>query len=428
MKNLQLALTSILLALVIALTIRLWPLVNESAQTASPASDQLALTAKIPASESIKKNLDSIQNSVTSEAAISDSIKADLDAIKDQLSKEENWPQSIAEVTQLHDKLATALNQLPPRTQEELLPSLVPVRWTIQALWILLNPPAEGTDSMSLSTYADELELLVSNRPMASPENLESRLIKRRNEVRELVVTNERVNVIKEAQVALGGKGDIDQAIRRINGYEDKEARSLLFQMTFKRDFQGISEDFQAQEKLVDPVLRDFAVTRLSQGILDLRLRASFSNEDVPKNLSDGLVAIEKKVNQQQETALKTRQNEYSKSRRDYQVWALNEIRKIPLLTALDTEEKAKIGPIDRRNPMSTAYQNADITAKKKLRDSMIEHMSSIDTTLLDEAVATWYRKVFQQRFDQLEGNDQFAVITGFSTKLKATLPSPAKR
>jgi len=304
----------------------------------------------------------------------------------------------------------------------------VPLRWTIQALWLLFSSPPEGTDVLGLATYADELESLASNRPNASSENLESRLVKRLKEIREQVAIRDRAAAIKEAQDASAGKGDIAQAIRRVSGYEDKEAKGLLLQLVFMRDLQALSDDLQIQGKIGDPSLREFALARLNQGVLDLRLRASIATAEVPKPLLEKLAAVEKLFNAQQDAIFKSRQEEFANKRRDYQVWALSEIKKVPLFADLEAAEKAKIGPIDKRNPLSKAYQSAERTAKAALRDSLILNMASIDTTILDEAVATWYRKVFRQRFDDLGEADQFAVVTGFSTKLKATSPPTTKQ
>lgn len=219
MKHLQTAITSILLVIVTLLTVRLWPLANEPVRASCLPGEPPTSVNIGSAPDSIKKSLASIQQSVAGEEPIPESIKANLGAIEEKLTKEDNWPQSAGDVKLLHDQLATALNQLPPRTQEELLPSLVPLRWTIQALWLLFSSPPEGTDVLGLATYADELESLASNRPNASSENLESRLVKRLKEIREQVAIRDRAAAIKEAQDASAGKGDIAQAIRRVSGY-----------------------------------------------------------------------------------------------------------------------------------------------------------------------------------------------------------------
>lgn len=428
MKHLNTAISTILLVIVTLLAVRLWPLANEPVKASYIRGEPPTSVTIGSAPDSIKKNLVSIQQSVAGAEPIPESIKANLVAIEEKLTKEENWPQSAGDVKMLHDQLATALNQLPPRTQEGLLPSLVPLRWTIQALWLLFSSPPEGTDLLGLATYADELESLASNRPNASSENLESRLVKRLKEIREQVAIRDRASAIKEAQDASAGKGDISQAIRRVSGYEDKEAKSLLLQLVFIRDLQALSDDLQIQGNLGDASLREFALARLNQGVLDLRLRASIATAAVPKPLLEKLAALEKLFNAQQDTIFKSRQEEFANKRRDYQIWALREIKKVPLFADFKAAEKAKIGPVDQRNPLSNAYKSAEQTAKAALRDSLILNMASIETTLLDEAVATWYRKVFQQRFNELGEADQFAVITGFSTKLKATSPPTTKQ
>jgi hypothetical protein len=429
MKHLQLSITSLLLVIVIVLAIRLWPLADESSKSNCPPTGLppvVSVAPQIP--ESIRENIDTIQKSVANAPPVPESIKASLIAIEEKITKEDNWPNLAEDVKTLHDQLASALNQLPPRTQEELLPSLVPLRWSIQALWLLFSPPPVGSDSIRLSSYADEIESLASNRPNASSENLETRLMKRLKEIREQVGIRDRAVAIKEAQDASAGNGDIAQAIRRVSGYEDKEAKGLLLQLVFMRDLQALSDDLQIQGKLGDLSLREFALARLNQGVLDLRLRASIATAEVPKPLLEKLAALEKLFNAQQDAIFKSRQEEFANKRRDYQIWALNEIKEVPLFADLKASEKAKIGPVDKNNPFSKAYKSAEQIAKTTLRESLILHMAPIETSLLDEAVATWYRKVFQQRFNELDEADQFTVITAFSTKLKATSAPTTKQ
>jgi NurA-like 5'-3' nuclease len=152
---------------------------------------------------------------------------------------------------------------------------------------------------------------------------------------------------------------------------------------------------------------------------MDLRLRAKSANladaalnarlDELEKTVAADIVDANKKL----------LARDAEKSMR-YQVWALNQIKQVRTYSAIKEFEIKKIASaVDRNNPMSAAITQAKKTAGETLRKEMIERLAPIDQRVLDEAVSQWFRKVYQQRFADLDETEQLAVVTGFATTVK---------
>ena len=69
---------------------------------------------------------------------------------------------------------------------------------------------------------------------------------------------------------------------------------------------------------------------------------------------------------------------------RDYQRWALEQIRSVPTLDKLESGRVAKIASaIDRNNPLSQAREDANAGARDELVKLLIQHLSIVDLRLL---------------------------------------------
>ena len=108
---------------------------------------------------------------------------------------------------------------------------------------------------------------------------------------------------------------------------------------------------------------------------------------------------------------------------RDYQRWALEQIRSVPALDKLESGRVAKIASaIDRNNPLSQARDDANNGARDELVKLLIEHLPIVDLRLLDTAVSEWYSKVFTDQFGKLDEARQIRVVEGFANSIKHPL------
>jgi hypothetical protein len=189
-----------------------------------------------------------------------------------------------------------------------------------------------------------------------------------------------------------------------------------------RRDLDTVLVDLEQIEKLNDPVLKEYGLAKLHQSVMDLRLRVATNLPKLgsPDKATEQLSTIEKSILSGREKIVKIRRVEATKRAREYQIWALKEIKSVQPFKSLKDAEIAKIASIvDRNNPMSTAHKSAVERAMTELDKLMISRMAPINQVMLDEAVATWYRKVFQECFDNLDEAHKLRVITAFASSEK---------
>jgi hypothetical protein len=404
MNRLMIGLQAVLLLAVLVLLVRTWP--SHSQPYIPPQT-----TVAVPGSEV--------------EPHLPEMVVAAFAEVERTLSGPSTWPTKRDDIEKLQEKLKSAVNALSPRDQEFLLPRLVPRRWEIQALWLLAkeNDPAD-TDIKGAKSLADEVDLLNTAAPLESSDDLRQQLKRKEQELRVKVAVGERSLAVEQARAALSGKGgdEVDGALRQINGFDDEESRRLGYQLGLRRDMDAVLADLDQLEKLTDPLLKEYGLAKLNQTVMDLRLRVAMNVPTLgsPDRAAERLSTIEKSIAHGYEKIVKIRRAEATKRARDYQIWALTQIKSVQTFKVLKDVEIAKIGSlIDRNIPMSNAHESAVERAMTELDRLMVSRLAPINQGVLDEAVATWYRKVFQERFDSLNDAHKLSVVTGFASAEK---------
>lgn len=242
----------------------------------------------------------------------------------------------------------------------------------------------------------------------------------------------ERTAVFEKARRAIEGKENVEAAARLLGAYEDKEAKELSAKLGNIILVRSVSNDLDSAEKELgkyeasqDAAFKEYAIGRTYQTIMDFRLRmvaSGLTDLEFPKKLG----ALEKRITNKMEAISKERQARDSKKLADYQTayqkWALQQIKSVRSYDTLKKIELGKVITIHRHNPTTNAYKNAEQTAANTARYELIEYMSPINQGLLDEAVALWFRKVYQLRFELLDEGRQFEVMTGFAIATKKGL------
>ncbi|MBU1691617.1 MAG: hypothetical protein KKD65_12900 [Gammaproteobacteria bacterium] len=348
-------------------------------------------------------------------------IKAEIDAIEQQLADQSKWPKMAADVQKLNEQLAKLVNELSPSEQEELLPRLVPRRWEIDALWILANKPTAPLEN--LLNYAKSAEFHLSKKPFDSSNELGERLLGRIKEVQDNIATLDRASALDKVKRAIDGQGDIDEAARILSRYDDKDLAAKLNEIIQARgisnDIDSAGKEMGKYEKISDGALKEYAIVRLNQALMDIRLRmisTGLTDEKITRKLGK----LEKTVTDNLTQASNARQSRDAEKMRKYQVWALGNIQKVGLGEIEKPEKQKNLSMSDRvKAQFPQARKSAKKDANVALRDAMILHMAPINQGILDEAVAQLFRKVYQKRFDELDEVEQLEVIKRFSTTIK---------
>jgi hypothetical protein len=353
-------------------------------------------------------------------------VDVQIKAIQDRLTSESRAPTSQAAIEQLRTDLASVGGKLPPWAQEELLPRLVPMRWDIEALWLLASQPSDGLDQ--LSAYALTIDSLLSSKPIGSSDEIERRLTTRAQETEDTITKAERDNAVHQAERAIDDQKDIETAARLVSVYDDPKAKEITAKLnhiilarSIGDALRGVQDDFRKYQSIQDATLKEYALVRLSDATMDLQLRM-LSAAPIDPQLEKTVTTLRNTV---AAGVASTRQSRQSLLQA-YQVWALKRIKQLPLYEEIEATEMAKIAnQLDRNNPFSQANLGAKQKAQQILQTDMVRLLAPIDQGLLDLAVSDWFRKVYQQRFETLTDDAaKLAVVTGFSMTPKTSVES----
>ena len=371
-------------------------------------------------------------------------IEDEIVKVEEQLKNESTWPKATQGIQQLNDSLAKVVNKLPPWAQEEMLPRLLPRRWetealwilaskpSTEALWILANKPSTDADRLptyadSLSTYVSSIESHLSNKPTDSSDEIEKSLKEMMQITKEEIPKAERSAAIKAADLAIKSKKDVEVAARQLVVYDDKEAKSLLkdlndilLEQSFTQEIGYLEKYEELTKKLTDVPLREYAIVKIHQAVMDLRLRRNSSGiKGSP--LDEKINSLGIKVENNIKEAGGARQLRDAEKLKQYQVWALNEIKKVrPFKTIEDIEINKIPDMVDRNISVSGARTTANGRARRVLIDELVAHMAPINQAILEPAVSQWFGKVYQKQFSELSNEtDQLEVVTRFATAIK---------
>lgn len=351
-----------------------------------------------------------------------DGIEEEIRTVESRLNDEQKWPSTPGDVAVLSASLASIVNKLPPWAQEELLPRLVPRRWEIETLFFLAEPVGGSIEARFQSLRRMEGHL--SKAMDTVSEKLLKRLSEKAVKVEREIAESERSSALAAAHKAIAEKQSVEPALRGLAPYDDKEAHALIGQLNaalaieyFGKDVDKLASEIDRGSKLVDPVLQELLFARLRNEIVDLRLRAALNGllDSVPTKKLDSIEKVVVETNDKLTAARVAREKE---NIRQYQVWALGEIKKVRSFGELKAQEGKEISSaIDRVNPLSAANKEAIARARQGLKDDLLRLMAPINPSLLDDGAHYWYKKRLEKFMielgdEQLQAEVVYAIAT----------------
>jgi len=347
-----------------------------------------------------------------------------LARLESKLAETDTLVASKDETAALARAFTALIDSLPPWIQAELLPRIVPVRWQLDALQLMQRELPENAEV--LHDLAGDLVTHAANRPQASPEKLVERLQTRAEIVTAEATKLERQSAIERAEKALSGEGDPSVSLMELETLTDapeaEELQQKLRIAVLRRQADRIESDAALLPRLADPELRARLAAAIHSTIQDLRITASALNVESPE-LTERLSRLTSHAQDQIQAYQADTARKNAARLRDYQRWALEQIRSVPTLDKLESGRVAKIASaIDRNNPLSQAREDANAGARDELVKLLIQHLSIVDLRLLDSAVGEWYSKVFSDRLGKLDEARQIRVVDGFANSIKRPL------
>lgn len=363
--------------------------------------------------------------------ALPPAIDTEIKNIEQQLGDPDKWPKDAESVRSLNERFVTAVDQLPPWAVDELGPRLLPRRWDIDALW--LAKEATPFDVASLSDVAGTVAAHLESKPQGVSEKIHKELLKRKDQIDKA----ERSAAIKSVRQVLGNNEakarDLEKAAEYLSKYadpSDKEVGELNRQLgaiVLKRSlidaFEALQKEFESNEKIPDTQLKEYALVQFNQGLMALRLRVHSAGLADDPDVKPKLVGLDQKVTLALAAARNLALLRQAEKLKGYQVWALRQIKAVRTLEDLRPSEIAKISSvIDKNLPSSAARKAAEGRAQDVLINDMVKLMAPINQSLLDEAVAQWFRKVYAKRFEELDELWKIALVERFATANKRPL------
>lgn len=350
-------------------------------------------------------------------------VENKIAVLEGQLADKSRWPEDPREVQK---QMTDLIDKLPSWAQEELLPRLLPRMWELDAVEILTFSTGVIESDMLMTAKAENL---LTQKPLTASDDIAQELDAWQNNIERKISEAEKKASLAIAKESLVKGGDIEAAAQALSLYQDPEAQALLEKLNAEIIKKGLSSRISAIQieltKLseVDAEVKEYAYNRAFQELLDIKSRVVLAGLSSDVKLQQQLEKFQNDLQQKVPEIMKEKQKKYAGKVREYQQWALNQIKNVRQYDVVFNIEKEKIpSDLDRINPLSRESKGASLRASSLLRDEIILLLAPINQSLLDEAVNQLFRKVYQSRFDKLNENDQFEVTKGFALTDKRPL------
>jgi hypothetical protein len=392
--------------------------------------------------------------------------RAKLDDLESALADPERWPKSVQDAQRLHEDTKQFVKTIPPWADEELLPRLVPVRWGVEALWLLQingDPKPEQLDAVE-----DTLQSCHERRPDNADPAIVNRLKERTAAVQQQAAQLRRGETIRKAQQALETKGDLAAALTGVADLpadEDvmllrSQLRSALLEKRSEEQLGMLRATLSRAKALGEARLQQAGVARVHDAAVGLILDLEVEQPRPVRALGQARQLVRDcELDLQKQAA--AQQDELARKVRAYQTWALEQIRlcereyqydlalrwAVSELTAFKnpTEERAEVAngwnrrlkdivgerlEVQLPGQTLTLDQQREIHSKAKalvsgwqknidqeiayfwVREGVVQRLLPINTALLEPPVAQLYQKVFAASWEKLKdhADDQYQV------------------
>lgn len=332
------------------------------------------------------------------------------------------WPTHPDEVAELHQRVDREFRELPPWVQEALLPRVTLIDGALSTLWLMAQPePEQVVEAVALLQPLRELSAREPTGPAsdALAGAAAEYIAKLEARIPELAK--------RELDAALANGGDVLEALALIEYLDEEAARNahpsverLVNLDTLDQALDALASRLQMLDRLEDEQLAERIAASLRDHHASLQLEALALQP--PDATADARLAS---LKQGLDYFGHRAEARAAASVANYQQWALTQIGSLKPLAAIERTHINKIpSALDRRNRYASANVNARAAAMEHAAAQLAKQLASIDTRLLDEAVATRYRMVFQSRFAELDEPHQLMVVEHFAKTAKRPLGS----
>lgn len=410
-----------------------------------------------------------------------------LKDLERRLNDRTRWPQDSDKAEKLRQELDKIVQELSPIAAERILPQLARINWGVEALWNL-RTHANAAPNQFEEVQATLREVL-DRQPRGQFPEIQKQLENRLKEIEPRLRGFQVEQMLERANRALAGEEDVSAAFTSLEEFRgDKRVSAVLAKLRTKILANSGSERVASLETTLtktrsfrDDRTRQLSLLTIQEGILrllvDLELEDAAPTE-VIKKAKSLLAECDKELG----TLVAKQQEEHAKKVRQYQAWALEQIRQFdgpngwyydvtlpwvrqqlrefrdasedkewlafqtfPSLKDL-IQEKVGVDLSGMKGAMLTAEKRKEIyteasgivgwknkidteIAYRATRDGMVKFLLPIQPQLLDPPVAQLYQQAFSKGWQKLEGRpDQLYVAEQSAIVQKKSLEDVASR
>ncbi|MBI1338071.1 MAG: hypothetical protein GC164_14080 [Phycisphaera sp.] len=350
-----------------------------------------------------------------------------LAQLEDRIKDPTRWPQNAVDAQNFLNDTAELFKTLPAWAEADYMPRLTPVRWAAMSFMGLCPTP---TEALSLNQQSQELRQLAGAEPDGGSSDLQKRLISQAD-----ALSNKYSQVMLETAVArakafiaeehddLPVSTDADSDIADVYdflGDHEKDGPQAAEIHTLREELHQHMIKHQAEQqaailnrqwvavaalKDTQPEIYQTAVSMLLQQVVVARVALSMEGiQDAGYNkLEDNLKHA---VSGMTTHAAAQAEDQQAKAIRDYQRWALEQIKAFES-SYHATEEHAKkdasIWKMDNGGWNDARY--------REVRDAMVIHLMPVNMALLELPVQNRYQRAFDLGWKQLDGREDQTYV-----------------
>ncbi|MDX2227521.1 MAG: hypothetical protein SFY92_10600 [Verrucomicrobiae bacterium] len=376
----------------------------------------------------VKENVAEIKNAVQQQTAVihralgkvisvelPDSLIKKLGALETRVTDKKSWPKDAVETDAMLTELRDLVRQIPPWAEEDLLPRLNALRWGISGIVLIVR--SQTVTNEVLADFLDSVDTALEAKPTGASELVASQLSTIQGKAKAQSDSFRRDNAIADAERLIKDGGtateffevqerlsewaaspEFKERVGRLQ--HDVKARALLDDtVKFTASVDKSLSRVRSEPSLV---VRQISLGQLLDSVVSQRQMLA-ENQDAPESLDRKLAELSAQIDKVIQAEAKDQIAEQEKKLRNYQGWALGQIRKFndDMLIA----EKADKGMF---------INSADYT---RIKNNMVNYLVPISVGLLDPAVARLYNEAFERGWKQLDGKDQKYLQTEVAKK-----------
>ena len=343
-----------------------------------------------------------------------------LAALETRIADENSWPKDQTEANAMLVELRDLVGKIPAWAEEDLLPRLNKVRWGTSALALVAKAQAVTKDA--LGDFLDDVDTAIEAKPDGASELVLKRLTDVQSKRKTEFDAFRRDTAIADAERLLkdgATPGEFSDVLGRLtewSGIADSKEQVQKFEHDVRARVlydnttnfvASVSAGLHRAGRETNAMTRQISFGKLVDSVVSQR-QLLLENPDADQSLSRSLTEQAARIEQAIETEGKTQAAQQERKLRDYQAWALSQVKQYnAIMNLVEEGDKGKV------------FNSPDYPG---IKDAMVIYLLPVSVGLLDPAVSRLYNVAFERGWKLLDGTNQKHLQTEVA-KQEAVVP-----